>query len=144
VSSAAGLAVLDEYERGALVNRAAGLGALLREGLQGLKVRYPIIGDIRGLGLLLAVEIVADRETKRSFPCDMSPIDRLRIHGLNNGLMIYARVTSGGKYGHWFLVSPPLTISEKEISELIGRLAATLHDFTAELAGNYLVVDAEG
>ena len=135
VSSAAGLAVFDEYDRGALVDRAASLGAVLREGLLGLKSRYPIIGDIRGLGLLLAVEIVADRETKRSFPCNISPVDRLRIHGLNNGLMIYARVTSGGRYGHWFLVSPPLTISEKEISELTGRLDATLRDFTAELTG---------
>lgn len=133
VSSAAGLAVLDEYERGDLINRAARLGSVLRAGLNRLRTAHPIIGDIRGLGLLLAIELVADQQTKRSLPSELRPTDKIRIHGLNNGLIIYARPTSGGKFGHWFLVSPPLTITEEEIAELIDRLAATLSDFTAEL-----------
>ncbi len=57
------------------------------------------------------------------------------MHGLRNGLMIYARVTSGGRFGHWFLVSPPLTIREDQISDLLERLAATLRDYTTELNG---------
>ncbi len=144
VSSAAGLAVLDEYERGGLVERAAKLGTRLRAGLERLRIAYPIIGDIRGLGMLLAVEIVADQRTKHSLPSEIRPIDRIRMHGLRNGLMIYARVTSGGRFGHWFLVSPPLTIREDQISDLLERLAATLRDYTTELNGTVYAVSGGG
>jgi adenosylmethionine-8-amino-7-oxononanoate aminotransferase len=133
VSSAAGLAVLDEYERLDLVNKAAELGAMLRKGLEDLKSKLPIIGDVRGMGMLLAVELVADQQTKTSLPSEIQPADKVRIHGLNHGLIIYSRPTSGGKYGHWFLVSPPLTITQEETAELLVRLEATLGDLYAEL-----------
>lgn len=139
VSSAAGLAVLAEYERGDLINKAVQMGDMLRQGLNELGSRFPVIGDIRGLGLLLAVELVADQRTKRSFPSDLKITDRLRIHAMNNGLMIYARQTSGGKFGHWFLVSPPLTITEEEMNDLLDRLDATLSDLSAELAKTTLL-----
>jgi adenosylmethionine-8-amino-7-oxononanoate aminotransferase len=139
VSCAAGLAVLDEFERQDLVARAAERGAQLREGLEDLATRVPIVGDIRGLGLLLAVELVADRETKTSLPNELLPADKVRIHGLRNGLMIYSRTTSGGRYGHWFIVAPPLTISEEECGDLLTRLEATLNDFLAELRDSGVV-----
>ncbi|MCP4073938.1 MAG: aspartate aminotransferase family protein [Hyphomicrobiales bacterium] len=133
VSSAAGLAVLDEYARLDLTNNAIVTGAKLRKGLESLKSKLPIIGDIRGLGMLLAVEIVADQTTKASFENGLQPTDLVRIHGLNNGLMIYSRPTSGGKYGHWFLVSPPLTITPEETTELLERLERTLGDLSDQL-----------
>lgn len=136
VSSAAGLAVLDEYARLDLVEQAAALGSQLRDGLEDLKVKIPIVGDVRGLGALLAVELVADQDTKASLPNDLRPTDLVRIHGLTNGLIIYSRPTSGGKYGHWFLVSPPLTTTRAEASELLARLGATLHDFYVQLTGS--------
>ena len=133
VSCAAGLAVLDEYERLDLVACAVERGAQLRSGLQDMQARIPIIGDIRGLGMLLAVEMVADRETKAMLPSEILPTDRVRVHGLRNGLLIYSRQTSGGKYGHWFLVSPPLTITGQECEELLRRLEATLTGLMQEL-----------
>ena len=133
VSSAAGLAVLDEYERLDLVNRAGTLGTTLRDGLDRLKARFPIVGDVRGMGMLLAVELVADRQTKAPLPSELQPADRVRIHGLNHGLLIYSRPTSGGRYGHWFIVSPPLTITGEEIADLLERLSATLADLHGEL-----------
>ena len=133
VSSAAGSAVLDEYERLDLINRAAEMGTRLRDGLERLRTKVPIIGDIRGMGMLLAVELVADQRTKAPLPAELQPTDRIRIHGLNNGLIIYSRPTSGGKYGHWFLVSPPLTITQEEVTELLERLEATLNDLHTEL-----------
>jgi 4-aminobutyrate aminotransferase-like enzyme len=133
VSCAAGLAVLDEFERLDLVNRAAERGARLRAGLEALQDRFPIIGDIRGLGLLLAVELVADRDSKTPLPNDIQPADRVRVHGLRHGLMIYSRATSGGRYGHWFIVAPPLIISETDCDELLERLEASLRDFSDEL-----------
>ena len=85
------------------------------------------------MGMLLAVELVANQETKSPLPIKLQPADRIRIHGLNNGLIIYSRPTSGGRHGHWFLVSPPLTITRDEMTELVERLAATLHALYEEL-----------
>ncbi len=135
IACAGGMAVLDEYERLDLVSRAATMGRALRDGLDRLKANSPIVGDVRGLGMLLAVELVADRQTKVPFPSELKPTDRVRIHGLNNGLMIYSRPTSGGRYGHWFIVSPPLTITEGEVADLLTRLEATLADLEGDLGG---------
>jgi len=136
ICCAAGLAVLDEYERLDLVACAAQRGAALRAALEDLQARSPIIGDVRGLGLLLAVEVVADKQTKAFLPAHTLPTERIRIHGLRNGLMIYSRATSGSKHGHWFMVAPPLTISEEECGELVRRLEATLSDFVQELTSS--------
>ena len=135
ISSAVGLAVLEEYERLDLVDRAGILGGRLRDGLERLKQSCPIVGDVRGLGLLLAVELVADQETKAMLPNDLAPCDQVRVHGLANGLLIYSRATSGGRHGHWFIAAPPLTATEDEIDELVERVAATLDDYYAELRG---------
>jgi len=131
VSSAAGLAVMDVYDCLDLVTAASERGARIRAGLEALKRRNPLIGDIRGMGLLMAVELVADQETKQMLPNRPDPTDRIRIHGMDNGLMIYSRPTSGGQYGHWFIVAPPLIITEAECDDLLARLAATLDDVHA-------------
>lgn len=136
VSCAVGMAVLDEYERLDLTNNAALRGLTLRDGLERLKTKFPIVGDVRGMGMLLAVELVADPKTKQSLPASCQPTERIRLQGLANGLMIYARPTSGGKYGHWFLVSPPLTISREECIELLDRLEASLGQLQVELVAD--------
>jgi adenosylmethionine-8-amino-7-oxononanoate aminotransferase len=133
VSCAAGLAVMDEFERLDLVACAAERGARLRAGLEDLQDRVPIIGDVRGLGLLMAVELVADRSSKTLLPNGMQPTDKVRIHGPRNGLLIYSRPTSEGRYGQWFIVAPPLIIGEEDCAELLRRLEATLSDFSDEL-----------
>lgn len=133
VSCAAGLAVLDEYESHDLVRAAEVQGGKVRAGLKVLQERYTFIGDIRGLGLLLAVELIADPKTKAQLPPDTLPTEKIRIHGLNNGVMLYSRATSGSKYGHWFIVSPPLTITDDEIAELLRRIERTLADFSRDL-----------
>ncbi len=133
ITCATGLAVLDEYERLDLVNAAAERGADLRNRLQDLAAHCPVIGDIRGRGLLMAVELVADKATKAKLPESFQPTEKIRIHGLDNGLIIYSRRTAGGTYGDWFMIAPPLTITEAECEELVARLAATLKDFQEEL-----------
>ncbi len=133
ITCATGMAVLDEYKRLSLIENAAGCGVYLREKLEALAETCPSIGDIRGRGMLLAIEMVADKATRAKIPADFLPTEKIRIHGLNNGLILYSRRTAGGKYGDWFLVSPPLTISEAEIDELVSRLGATFADFLREL-----------
>lgn len=133
ISCAAGLAVLDEFERLALVDRARKTGATLRAGLEAIMDRIPILGEVRGMGMLLAVEMVADKQSKDSLPADRLPNERIRIHGLENGIMLYARPTAGSGLGHWFMVAPPLTITDEECGELLRRTEAAVRAFQAEL-----------
>ncbi len=71
--------------------------------------------------------------SKTPLPNRFQPADKVRIHGLRNGLMIYSRPTSGGRYGHWFIVAPPLIIGEEDCGDLLRRLEATLTDLSQEL-----------
>jgi adenosylmethionine-8-amino-7-oxononanoate aminotransferase len=91
-----------------------------------------ILGDVRGIGLLLAVEMVADKAVKRSLPNSFQATERIRIHGLENGIMLYSRLTAGGRYGHWFMVAPPLTITESEIGALLSRTRAAVQGLERE------------
>jgi adenosylmethionine-8-amino-7-oxononanoate aminotransferase len=79
---------------------------------------------VRGKGLLLAVEFVADHATKAWLPLEFAATKRLRIHGLNHGVVLYARASAGSRFGQWFMVVPPLTITEAEIDEVLGRTKA--------------------
>jgi len=132
ITCATGLAVLDEYERLNLIDNAATMGRYLKERVRALADEFPVIGDVRGQGLLLGIELVADPASKQSMTPAFLPTEKIRIHGLNNGLMIYSRRTAGGKYGDWFLLSPPLTITQDECDELLRRLQATLRDFVKD------------
>ncbi len=134
IACAAALAILDIYENENLEMKAREMGAYLRSGLERLLSESPMIGDVRGLGLLLAVEVVADKRSKASYPAAAKIIDRIRIAGLDNGLLIYGRRTASGKYGDWFMVSPPLTISDKECDDLLARLKVTLEAVCEEVA----------
>jgi len=133
ISCAAGLAVLDEFDRLNLVERASVMGERLRTGLETIMDGSPILGDVRGQGMLLAVEMVADKETKVMLPNDAQPAERIRVHGLENGIMLYSRPTAGSCFGHWFMVAPPLTISEAECDQLLSRTAAAVAAFEGEL-----------
>ena len=79
----------------------------------------------------MAVELVMDKQTKTPFPAAFPPTEHIRICGLKHGLLIYSRRTAGGQYGDWFMIAPPLTITEAECDELIARLDAALTDFEA-------------
>lgn len=133
ITCATGMAVLDEYERLDLVAAAAERGASLRAKLEALAADCPVIGDIRGRGLLMAVEMVADKTTKAPLPGGFLATEKIRIHALNHGLFLYSRRTAGGKNGDWFIVAPPLTITEAECDELVRRLSAAFKDFQDDL-----------
>jgi adenosylmethionine-8-amino-7-oxononanoate aminotransferase len=133
ISCATAMAVLDEYERFDLLRNAAETGAYLKAGVMKLAATSPIIGDIRGMGMLYAVEIVADKASKRPLPTHENPANGIRIHGLDNGLLIYSRRTAGGKNGDWFMLSPPLTITPAECDELLRRLDKALKAYEAQL-----------
>lgn len=133
ITCAAGLAVLDYVQQNDLISNATCRGESLRRRLFQLQQHSSILGDIRGLGLLLAVELVRDKETKEMLPAAVNATGRIRALGRQNGLMIYSRRTNGGRYGDWFMVSPPLTVTEADLAEIVERLDRTIGAFESEL-----------
>jgi adenosylmethionine-8-amino-7-oxononanoate aminotransferase len=139
LSCAVAHAVVRETVDRDLIGNAARMGARLRERLETLAERSRIVGDVRGLGLLMAVELVADRITKRMLPRDLVAPARLCALALEEGLALYSRRTSGGAYGDWVMVTPPLIVDAGGVDELTERLEAALARFERELdAGGLL------
>lgn len=133
LACAAGLAVLEEIEREDLCGNAERMGAVLKERLEGLMKRFPFIGDVRGKGLLLAFELVSDRETMAPLPGGMNAYLKLVDEAYSRGLIIYSRRTRGGREGDHFMVCPPLIVTHEHLDEIIGKLADSLAALAASL-----------
>ena len=99
MACSAGLAVLGEIEKHDLIGNTARMGALLKSRLEGLMERYPFIGDVRGKGLLLAFELVSDKESMTPLPKEHNAYLRLVELAYERGLIIYSRRTRGGIEG---------------------------------------------
>jgi 4-aminobutyrate aminotransferase-like enzyme len=113
ISSAAGLAVLEEMEQKDLVRRAESLGKELRDGLESLKRAFPkVIGDVRGMGLMQALELVVD-ETAGDRTPNPKAVLRLFEETKRRGLLI----GRGGLKGNVVRISPPMIIGSPEIKE---------------------------
>jgi adenosylmethionine-8-amino-7-oxononanoate aminotransferase len=132
LACAAGLAVIEEIETQGMMENAERIGALLKARLQGLMQRFPFIGDVRGQGLLLAFELVADRASMAPLPKELKAFDRLVEIAYDKGLIIYSRRTRGGHEGDHFLVCPPMIATEEHVAEIEGALVASLQVFAQE------------
>jgi adenosylmethionine-8-amino-7-oxononanoate aminotransferase len=126
VTCAAGLAVLRIIERERLVENAADQGEYLFARLRALAAERPIIGDVRGLGLLAGIELVADRATKQPFDPALGMTTRLLDAARSHGLMLYPGNSGDGVVGDQVLLSPPLIVTRDDIDEIVRRLALAL------------------
>jgi 4-aminobutyrate aminotransferase/(S)-3-amino-2-methylpropionate transaminase len=113
VAQAAALAVLDVFEEDGLVEGAARLGETIRAQMDGWAGRWDAIGDVRGLGAMLAIELVHDRETKDPAPEVASAIVEAAA---GRGLLLL----KSGIYSNCIRVLVPLVISEPELDEALG------------------------
>ncbi len=109
------------------------MGARLMERLEVLRQRYPIVGDVRGKGLLTAFEFVADRKSMNPLPPGRAAFRRFVELAYGRGLIVYSRRTRGGHAGDHVLVAPPLIVTEAQIDEIAGLLEETLAEFSAEM-----------
>jgi len=123
---AAALANLEIIEREELVERARGMGGYLLAGLETLR-GIPIVGDVRGRGLVAAVELVRDQETKEQFPADLEVGRRVFAEALANGLV--TRVCAV----HTIALCPPLVVTEEQLDEMIGILRRALAKVAADV-----------
>ena len=121
LSCASALAVLDIFEREGLVARANAIGDQIRGALLDLQARVPRIGDVRGLGAMLAIELVADPATKEP-DADLAQriIDGARTRGL---LLLKC-----GPHKNVVRLLPPLTASAEEVTDGLARLEAAVLD----------------
>ncbi|ATX67149.1 aminotransferase family protein [Roseinatronobacter bogoriensis] len=134
LACAAGGAVIDEIARLDLVQNAAVMGAALRHRLDALMTRHPIIGDVRGQGLLLAFELMADPVTKAPLPSALNAHQRLVDIAYEMGLIVYSRRTRDGVEGDHIMVCPPLIVTEAHLDEIADTLDAALTRLADELA----------
>ncbi|MGD8840529.1 MAG: aspartate aminotransferase family protein [Gammaproteobacteria bacterium] len=133
LACAAGLAVIDEIESQGLLLNAGTMGELLESRLRELMQEYPFIGDVRGKGLLLAFELVAERDRLTPLPAGLKAYERLVNLAYERGLIIYSRRTRDGLEGDHFLVCPPMIVTAEQIDEIIDTLRASLDALAAEL-----------
>jgi adenosylmethionine-8-amino-7-oxononanoate aminotransferase len=132
LGATAGLAVLDLLKSRQLVSASARMGRYLNQELHKLN-DLPAVGDVRGLGLMAGVELVAQREGRRPFPRAAGIAERVQAEALTRGLVVYyGTAGADGCDGDAVLVGPPFTISRAQIDELVGTLreairAATEH-----------------
>ncbi|MFA5263539.1 MAG: aspartate aminotransferase family protein, partial [Opitutaceae bacterium] len=110
VASAAVCAVLDIYEREPLVENSVKMGATMKQRLQAMAKKCPYLGDVRGMGLIIGLEFVKDKETKAPAPELIRP---LIVDCANHGLLI----GSVGMHGNVIRVAPPLVITQAEAEE---------------------------
>ena len=113
VAQAAALAVLDVFEDENLIERAGQIGETIRSRMEGWQQRWDAIGDVRGLGAMLAIELVHDRGTKDPAPeLATAVVEAASARGL--------LLLKSGIYSNCIRVLVPLVISEGELDEALG------------------------
>jgi 4-aminobutyrate aminotransferase-like enzyme len=117
VTSAAALATIRYIEENDLPHNAAVVGGYLRERLEQLKDKYQVIGDVRGMGLMQAIECVEDRTTKTPAPgAVLKVFEETKKRGVLIG--------KGGLFGNVIRLGPPLIATKSDIDELVNALDA--------------------
>jgi adenosylmethionine-8-amino-7-oxononanoate aminotransferase len=123
IACAAALAVQDVIHDENLLERVRVAGALLRERLLERFGGHRYVGDVRGRGLLMAIELVADRDTKASFDPALKLNARVKAEAFARGLLVYPGAgTVDGVRGDHVLVAPPYIVSDGEIDVIVERL----------------------
>jgi 4-aminobutyrate aminotransferase len=119
ISTTAAKSVIDLIRDERLADNAAETGAYLRGTLEELQRKYPAIGEVRGMGLLQAIELVEDRTTRRPAAALTGQLmEAARVNGLLIG--------KGGTYANVIRLSPPLNITKADVDEFTARLDHSL------------------
>ena len=120
VSCACGLAVLEVIETEGLQERARVLGDRFLAGLRDLMTRHPLIGDVRGTGLFIGVELVRDRTTLEPADTEASDVvNRMRDRGV--------LLSTDGPLHNVIKIKPPMTLAEADVEMTLRQLDDVLH-----------------
>jgi adenosylmethionine-8-amino-7-oxononanoate aminotransferase len=111
-----------------LITRAEQMGRYLRESLLQL-LDLPMVGDVRGKGMLWAVEFVKDKDTKEPFPKEKNVKMDVIVQCLLKGVFFYPGYYEDDRgRGDQLMIAPPFIITEAQIDECVGILGETLRD----------------
>jgi len=128
VTATAAKAVIDFIEEQNLLENCASTGAYLRAGLEDLKTKHELIGDVRGMGLLQAIELVQDRRTKAPAVAETA----MAMEAARQNRLLLGK---GGMYGNVLRLSPPMNIGRTDVDQflaLLDRSLATCSTLTAK------------
>lgn len=132
MSCAAGIATLEVYERDGLLENARRMESVMARGLDGLKERHPVVGDVRGLGLFWVIELVQDRVTRAPLvpwnakSSELGCMPAVAQFMRRNGLYAFTK-------WNWIFVVPPLCITADQIAEGLAVIDGALQIADASL-----------
>ena len=128
MTSVAAKATIDLIEEDRLMDNADTVGRYYRDGLEGLKEKHALIGDVRGMGLMQALEFVKDRATKEPAP---EATNQFMEQCRKGGLL----VGKGGLFGNVIRTSPPLNIAKADVDEAIRIMDGALTAMSPAMVG---------
>jgi 4-aminobutyrate aminotransferase-like enzyme len=128
VTATAAKAVIDFIEEQNLRANCAETGAYLRAGLEDLKAKHELIGDVRGMGLLQAIELVQDRKTKAPAAVETT----MALEAARENRLLLGK---GGMYGNVLRISPPMNVGRADVDQFLKLLDRSLAACCAMVAG---------
>ena len=130
MGAAVGLAVLRYLQDNELVAASARAGKYLLQRLESLR-DLPAVGDVRGLGLMAGIELVADKASKRPFPQAQDVAHRVQAKAMERGVIVYYGTgLADGLNGDAVLLGPPFIVTEEQIDEVVGVLREAITQAT--------------
>ena len=129
VSCTAALSVIRIIQEQNLVENSHHRGEELQSGLRRLMEKHQILGDVRGMGLMVGFEFVQDRSSKDPFPASLKLAGLFEKAALKNGLVVYPCTGSiDGIAGDMVLLAPPLIITSKQVDELLSIIDLSISE----------------
>jgi adenosylmethionine-8-amino-7-oxononanoate aminotransferase len=127
VGASVARAVLRRLRDDGLVDASRHKGERLRKELAAALAEHPFVGDLRGLGLMIGIELVADRDSKKPFPRRARVTEQVLAAAKDRGLLLYpATGGADGTDGDVAMLGPPFVICDEELAEVVARLADAL------------------
>ncbi|MFN8397016.1 MAG: aminotransferase class III-fold pyridoxal phosphate-dependent enzyme [Bacteroidia bacterium] len=132
VGAAVGAWALRHLREHDLVARAARLGEVFSQKL-GRLYKHSIVGDIRGKGLMMGIEFVADRTTKSPFPKELAVSKWIARRAMDKGVVVYpGGGCVDGRSGDHIVLYPPLIVVEEDLDRIVDALDESIHEFERE------------
>lgn len=133
VACAAALATIRYLQEHQLVERCREMGVVLHARLQRLRA-HPLVGDLRGRGLLAGIELAADKSTRAPFARSLKIVEKIAAEALNRGLIIWTNAGHvDGSNGDGILLAPPFIVSQEQIETIVTLLEQSLDAVAAAL-----------
>ncbi|MEA2521759.1 MAG: hypothetical protein QOI81_1405 [Actinomycetota bacterium] len=122
LGAAVGSAVIERLRTDDMVARSRGLGEQIRSDLTLGLEETPVVGDVRGLGLMIGIELVRDRETKEPLPRSAHTTERVLAAARANGLLLYSSTGHvDGTDGDLIMLGPPFCLTSDDVNALVER-----------------------